>query len=146
MERIQLVGFCLQEGLLSGLYVWEAAKLLRLRPEDRHRRILAQLIGINILVLILDVAVVGIQYAGYYALQVMFKPVAYSIKLKLEYAILGRLVNVVKKVNTQESLSTQGFDMLPSSSEGLRPRLEPHVDGLGGFLHPQKVYTSSRGS
>ncbi|EHA20251.1 hypothetical protein ASPNIDRAFT_136326, partial [Aspergillus niger ATCC 1015] len=114
MERIQLVGFCLQEGLLSGLYVWEAAKLLRLRPEDRHRRILAQLIGINILVLILDVAVVGIQYAGYYALQVMFKPVAYSIKLKLEYAILGRLVNVVKKVNTQESLSTQGFDMLPS--------------------------------
>ncbi|RAH57921.1 integral membrane protein [Aspergillus piperis CBS 112811] len=147
MERIQLVGFCLQEGLLSGLYVWEAAKLLRLRPEDRHRRILAQLIGINILVLILDIAVVGIQYAGYYALQVMFKPVAYSIKLKLEYAILGRLVNVVKKVNTQESLSTQCFDMLPSSSDGFRPRHENHVDGgPGGFLYPQKVYTSSRGS
>ncbi|RAL08258.1 uncharacterized protein BO97DRAFT_473166 [Aspergillus homomorphus CBS 101889] len=96
MERIQLVGFCVQEALLSGIYVWETIKLLRLRPERPRRLILAQLLVINIVILILDLVVVAIEYAGYYALQVMFKPVAYSIKLKLEYAILGRLVQIAK--------------------------------------------------
>ncbi|RAL04169.1 uncharacterized protein BO80DRAFT_257424 [Aspergillus ibericus CBS 121593] len=128
MERIQLVGFCLQEALLSGIYVWEAAKLLQLRPEARHRRILAQLILINVLVLVLDFAVVGIQYAGFYAVQVMFKPVAYSIKLKLEYAILGRLVKVVKTASIRDSLSTQVFDVLPSA-DGVRHGEDGFIDG-----------------
>lgn len=98
MERVQLVGFCVQELVLSGIYVYETAKLLRLRPEQRHRQILVQLLVINIFILILDVAVVGTEYAGYYAVQVMFKPVAYSIKLKLEYTILGKLVEIAQGV------------------------------------------------
>ncbi|KKK17248.1 hypothetical protein ARAM_001825 [Aspergillus rambellii] len=92
MEHIQLIGFCLQESLISGLYIWETFKLLRLRPSRPNRRILSQLLAINIVVLVFDVAVVAIEYAGKYGLQVVFKPVAYSIKLRLEYAILGRLV------------------------------------------------------
>ncbi|KAL6237136.1 hypothetical protein BDW75DRAFT_238594 [Aspergillus navahoensis] len=95
-ERIQLVGFCIQEAILSGIYVWETAKLLRLRPECHHRQILAQLLAVNIVVLIIDFVVVIIEYAGFYAVQVMFKPVAYSIKLKLEYAVLGRLVQIAQ--------------------------------------------------
>ncbi|RAH87372.1 hypothetical protein BO86DRAFT_384512 [Aspergillus japonicus CBS 114.51] len=96
MERIQLVAFCVQEALLSGIYVYETIKMLRLRPERPRRLLLAQLLVINVVILVLDLAVVAIEYAGYYALQVMFKPVAYSIKLKLEYAILGRLVQIAK--------------------------------------------------
>lgn len=96
MERVQLVGFCLQELVLSGIYVWETAKMLRLRPEPRHKQILVQLLIINIFILILDVAILGTEYAGYYAVQVMFKPVAYSIKLKLEYTILGKLVEIAR--------------------------------------------------
>ncbi|PWY87536.1 hypothetical protein BO70DRAFT_385817 [Aspergillus heteromorphus CBS 117.55] len=113
MERIQLVGFALQETLLSGIYVWEAARLLLLRPGGRHHRVLGQLLAINVLVLLLDVAVVGIQYAGFYSIQVMLKPVAYSVKLKLEYTILGRLVSVVEGAKAQDILSTQEFTMLP---------------------------------
>ncbi|PYH43470.1 uncharacterized protein BP01DRAFT_99268 [Aspergillus saccharolyticus JOP 1030-1] len=96
MERIQLIAFCVQEAFLSGIYVYETIRMLRLRPERPRHLILTQLLIINIAILILDLAVVAIEYAGYYALQVMFKPVAYSIKLKLEYAILGRLVQIAK--------------------------------------------------
>lgn len=96
MERVQLVGFCVQELVLSGIYVWETTKMLRLRPEQRHKQILVQLLIINIFILILDVAILGTEYAGYYAVQVMFKPVAYSIKLKLEYTILGKLVEIAR--------------------------------------------------
>ncbi|OJJ56199.1 hypothetical protein ASPSYDRAFT_92388 [Aspergillus sydowii CBS 593.65] len=92
IERIQLVVFCVQESLLSGIYIWETAKLLYLRPQRAHRIILIQLLAINVVILGLDVVVVVFQYAGLFSLQVVFKPVAYSIKLRLEYAILGRLV------------------------------------------------------
>ncbi|KAL4957664.1 hypothetical protein BDW69DRAFT_200484 [Aspergillus filifer] len=95
-ERIQLIIFCLQESLLSGIYIWETAKLLRLRPQRAHMIILTQLFVINVIILVLDVIVVVFQYAGLFALQVVFKPVAYSIKLRLEYAILGRLIVVAK--------------------------------------------------
>ncbi|KAH8429354.1 uncharacterized protein LDX57_007020 [Aspergillus melleus] len=103
MERIQLVWFCVQEVIISGTYVWETAKTLRIRPESHHHKILAQLLITNIAILILDVAVVGIEYAGYYALQVMFKPVAYSVKFKLEYAILGRLIQIAKGACSNDS-------------------------------------------
>ncbi|CDM27411.1 hypothetical protein DTO013E5_8520 [Penicillium roqueforti] len=96
MERVQLVGFCVQELIISSIYVWETIKLLHLRPEGRPHGILNQLLVINILILLLDISVVVIEYVGYYAIQVMFKPVAYSIKLKLEYAILGKLIAVAR--------------------------------------------------
>ncbi|CAG8410609.1 unnamed protein product [Penicillium salamii] len=96
MERIQLVGFCIQELIISSIYVWETIKLLRLRPEGRPQGVLNQLLVINIVILLLDIAIVVIEYVGYYAVQVMVKPVVYSIKLKLEYAILGKLVTVAR--------------------------------------------------
>lgn len=96
MERIQLVIFCVQELTISGIYIWKTATMLRLGPEHRSRGILVKLLIINVVILMLDLAVVGIEYAGYYAVQVMFKPVAYSIKLKLEYSILGRLVEIAR--------------------------------------------------
>ncbi|KAL4767532.1 hypothetical protein BDW60DRAFT_199867 [Aspergillus nidulans var. acristatus] len=106
MERIQLVVFCVQECLLSAIYIWETTKLLRLRPQRAHRVILTQLLAINIVILILDIIVVVFQYAGLFALQVVFKPVAYSIKLRLEFAILGRLVEVASGESTGSSVRT----------------------------------------
>ena len=126
MERIQLVGFCVQELVLSGIYVWETTKMLRLRPERRHKQILIQLLIINVFILILDVAVVGTEYAGYYAVQVMFKPVAYSIKLKLEYAILGKLVEIAKSASPDPCPSSSARDVILS---GQSTRL-----GSGGGL------------
>ncbi|KAL4779554.1 hypothetical protein BJX76DRAFT_365139 [Aspergillus varians] len=114
VERIQLVGFCIQEAILSGIYVWETAKLLRLRPDARHRRILAQLLVMNIVVLIIDFVVVIVEYAGFYAVQVMFKPVAYSIKLKLEYAVLGRLVQIAQ--GGSSAASGPGFETVLSET------------------------------
>ncbi|KAL4972358.1 hypothetical protein BDW66DRAFT_164218 [Aspergillus desertorum] len=106
MERIQLLVFCVQECLLSAIYIWETANLLRLRPHRTHRVILMQLLAINVIILILDIVVVVFQYSGLFALQVVFKPVAYSIKLRLEFAILGRLVEVVSGESTRSSVRT----------------------------------------
>lgn len=128
IERIQLVVFCVQELIISGIYVWETGKMLRLRIQQRSHGILLQLLVINVLILSLDLAIVGIEYAGYYAVQVMFKPVAYSVKLKLEYSILGKLVTIA-----------QG-DCHPDPSSGIHGlHHHPSVDSEGVSLGTREV-------
>lgn len=99
-ERIQLIWFCLQELLISSVYIYATIQLLRLDACSFSRSILTQLIGVNIVIILLDIAVVAVQYTGFFTFQVTFKALVYSIKLKLEYAILGRLVEVAH-VRTQ---------------------------------------------
>ncbi|KAJ5793359.1 uncharacterized protein N7503_009337 [Penicillium pulvis] len=146
MERIQLVGFCIQELLISGIYVWETGKLLRLRPEGRPQGILHQLLFINIIILILDVAIVAIEYVGFYAVQVMFKPVAYSIKLKLEYAILGRLVAIARgSYEDDQPSSSRDIMSFPSSQETQSPN-EPRHNNHRKYSLPWFWETSHRSS
>jgi hypothetical protein len=112
MERIQLIGFCIQEILLSVLYIWETVKFLKLHVRNRYWGILHQLLVINVLIILMDASFVAVQYAGFYAIQVTFKAMVYSIKLKLEYAILGKLVKAVnaKRKTTESYAKTDRSD------------------------------------
>jgi len=55
-----------------------------------------QLVFINIVIIIMDTALLSIEYASLYLLETVAKGVCYSIKLKLEFAILSRLVKFVE--------------------------------------------------
>jgi hypothetical protein len=100
MEKIQLTGFTIQESLLSTLYVIETVKLLRLgadvssRPDARG--IMYQLIGINCAIIAMDLLLLSLEYADFYAVQITLKGFVYSLKLKLEFAVLGRLVDLIQ--------------------------------------------------
>ncbi|KAJ5648752.1 hypothetical protein N7490_005124 [Penicillium lividum] len=79
---------------------------------------LGQLIHINIIIFILNVAIVAFEYVGLHAVQLMFKPVAYSIKLKLEYAILGKMVAIARGSYGEDLPSGCGeIISFPSSQE-----------------------------
>ncbi|KAK4939154.1 hypothetical protein LTR10_020549 [Elasticomyces elasticus] len=65
MEKVQMCGFFVQEVILSTIYIVETVRILRL------------------------------ECASLYILETTTKPVFYSVKLKLEFAILGRLVQFV---------------------------------------------------
>ncbi|GES65056.1 integral membrane protein [Aspergillus terreus] len=94
IERIQLPWFCAQELLLSLVYIVQTVKLLRLDQGGITRTVLTQLMAVNVVIIVLDLSVVVVQYLGLFTFQVTFKSLVYSIKLKLEYIILGRLVEV----------------------------------------------------
>lgn len=91
-ERIQLIAFSIQEVVLSVIYSWEAVRLLKLRPRGHYRGTLVQLLVVNLAMILMDAAVIGVQYSGLFQIHVTLKAMVYSIKLKLEYAILGKLV------------------------------------------------------
>lgn len=85
----------LQELILSSIYIVEAMKILRGSPRHNTRVLMSQLLLINIIVIIMDIALLGMEYASQFLLQTIVKGVFYSIKLKLELAILSRLVKFV---------------------------------------------------
>jgi hypothetical protein len=95
MEKVQMCGFFLQEVILSSIYIRETARILRISVQEHTRRLMYQLMAINILIIIMDVGLLGLECASLYILETTTKPVFYSIKLKLELAILGKLVQFV---------------------------------------------------
>ena len=59
---------------------------------DNKRKLLYQLVAINIIIIILDITLLSCEFANLYIIETTFKGVVYSIKLKLEFAVLGQLV------------------------------------------------------
>ncbi|KAH7187579.1 hypothetical protein DER44DRAFT_853461 [Fusarium oxysporum] len=98
-ERIQLAGFSIQESVISGLYIWEAAHGLQPIFAIRRateRKVIRHLIMVNILVVLLDISLLLTQYLDHFQIQTTYKPVVYSIKLKMEFVVLNRLLLLVR--------------------------------------------------
>lgn len=97
-ERIEIIVFFLQETMLSSIYIYETAKLLRsgnaLGKRQSIRRVLENLILVNILVIMLDTTILVLEFANLYNFQISYKAFAYSVKLKLEFTVLNRLVEL----------------------------------------------------
>lgn len=114
-ERIQLVAFSLQEAILSAIYSYEAVRLLNLRPRGHYRGTLLQLLFVNLAMIAMDAAIIGVQYSGFFDIHVTLKALVYSIKLKLEYAILGKLVHFTEMSHSTNSAPTDLSDFVDLS-------------------------------
>lgn len=95
MEKIQMTLFTIQEFIISGVYVWEALRILRLSLHDGARRTMFQLLALNVIIFVMDLGLLSCEYANLYIIETTLKGAVYSIKLKLEFAVLGKLVSFV---------------------------------------------------
>jgi hypothetical protein len=110
-DKIQIAIFFIQESIISVIYIYETVRLLAPAGEVTRkpiRQLLLHLILVNLVVLLFDITLLGIQYSGHYEIQTTYKAAVYSIKLKIEFSVLNRLVSVVQ--NQELSLGN------PSSS------------------------------
>ncbi|KAJ0107068.1 hypothetical protein J7T55_006946 [Diaporthe amygdali] len=103
MERIHVTIFFLQELAISSIYIVATMKLLRdksgpssMKNSRSARRFLTHLIKINIMVVVLDITILALEYAGLYVIQTAYKGMVYSVKLKLEFSILNALVEMTR--------------------------------------------------
>lgn len=120
MEKIQMCGFFLQEIILSSIYINETIRILRTSVQANTKRLMYQLMAINILIIIMDLALLGLECASLYILETTTKPVFYSIKLKLEFAILGKLVHFVGPRGSQNRASITFSDQEKNGSQNDR--------------------------
>lgn len=74
----------------------------------------------NLAVISMDIALLVLQFSGYYYVQVPVKATVYSIKLKLEFAVLGKLVYLathrVDSMGLEISPVMAPVDVAPSTS------------------------------
>ncbi|KAL1865008.1 hypothetical protein Daus18300_007355 [Diaporthe australafricana] len=103
MERIHVTIFFLQELVISAIYIVATTKLLRdksrsssMKTSASGRRFLTHLIKINVMVVVLDITILALEYAGLYVIQTAYKGMVYSVKLKLEFSILNSLVEMTR--------------------------------------------------
>lgn len=117
MERIQVTWFTAQECFISGIYIWNTTRLIRLSPtgDAKRHKILSELLAVNVVVIIMDLVLVILQYLNYYFSQVIFKATVYSVKLKLEFAVLGMLVSMVHRRDSDERF-WRNDEMIANSS------------------------------
>jgi hypothetical protein len=116
IEKIQMTGFTLQELILSGLYVWKTLDIIHatstastvdtMNRKRRTSRIMWQLFSINVLIVIMDVALLVIEYQDRHVFQQALKGVIYSVKLKMEFAILSKLVALTSRESGSGSNAT----------------------------------------
>lgn len=124
-ERIQLTGFCVQETIISVIYMWEAVKLSKevVVVNDRPSKgILVHLLVVNTLVVVLDGTLLYTEYSNNFEIQTTYKPVVYGLKLRMEFSVLNRLVDLVR---VQRSLREEDSGVLPlelQSQDSCRPQ------------------------
>uniref|UniRef100_A0A0D2YBU4 DUF7703 domain-containing protein n=1 Tax=Fusarium oxysporum (strain Fo5176) TaxID=660025 RepID=A0A0D2YBU4_FUSOF len=66
------------------------------RGQEMERKIMRYLIIVNILVILLDISLILTQYMSHFNIQTTYKPVVYSIKLKMEFVVLNKLLLLVQ--------------------------------------------------
>ncbi|KAH9825612.1 integral membrane protein [Teratosphaeria destructans] len=120
MEKIQIAGFFVQETILSSIYIRAAIKIIRtsLSPTNHNRTAIKQLIGINATIIGMDLCLLILEAASLYILQTLSKNLIYSIKLKLEFVILGKLV---KTAHGSGDELQSGFGRPPDTCITLAP-------------------------
>ncbi|KAB8070564.1 hypothetical protein BDV29DRAFT_32432 [Aspergillus leporis] len=97
MERVQVAGFCAQELIISGLYMWETNRMLKLNPNRDNRNIIFQLFTMNLLCILMDIGLIAVECANYYIYQTTLKATVYSIKLKVEFGVLNKLIYIANQ-------------------------------------------------
>lgn len=113
MEKIQLTGFCVQEVIISSFYMWETNRMLHDNSDPGSRKTILQLLAVNVSCILMDVALMAIEFKNFYIYQTTLKATLYSIKLKLEIAVLGKLVKIAHQ-NVYWSPFNAGHGRYPS--------------------------------
>ena len=94
IEKFQMTAFCIQEFIISGLYTREVFRFLHIATQKGVRRTMWELFTINVILVALDIGLLVIEYLNLSVFEITFKGVVYSVKLKMELAILGKLVSM----------------------------------------------------
>lgn len=95
------------------------------------------LIIINVLIILMDLTLLGTEFAGHYEIETTYKSALYSIKLKLEFAVLNQLVMLTRR--NPDSTNTNSVYGYSSS----RAEREAHFPSFTQTNEPSRSYSLS---
>ncbi|KAF2730070.1 hypothetical protein EJ04DRAFT_397684, partial [Polyplosphaeria fusca] len=98
LERTQIVMFAFQETTISYFYVRAAYAYLKgqYAQKDKTREAMFLLILVQIIIVLVDVALIALDAAGMLQIKGIILSFAYAVKLELEFVVLNQLVDLSK--------------------------------------------------
>ncbi|XXG96442.1 hypothetical protein Hte_002725 [Hypoxylon texense] len=96
VERIQVMGFSVQETIISAIYVWGTLQILKLSLNSKAKNTLALLIIVQVLVVLADVLVITLDFVEYFTLKAVIHSFVYAFKLQVEFVVLNEFKFMAK--------------------------------------------------
>jgi hypothetical protein len=90
-EKIQMTAFSTQEIIVSGIYVQATLRLYEPLYRQGLSKPMIQLILVNIIVIAMNFALLGVEHGGRYDIEATMESLVYSTKLTLEFAVWREL-------------------------------------------------------
>ncbi|KAL9633973.1 MAG: hypothetical protein Q9164_004374 [Protoblastenia rupestris] len=97
IERYTQIGFTIVECIVSGVYISSLLGLLNHKSTVRQRRVMLDLIYVNIIAIAFDVIVVIFIYLNRLGVSHPIQTFSYALKLKLEFVVLNQLMAVAAR-------------------------------------------------
>jgi hypothetical protein len=94
--KVQIVGFSLQETIISGLYIKAARRVVKESYNAHTKHCIRQLTLVQIVCILLDIPFITLVYTDIILLKATLTSFVYAIKLKLEFIVLNQLVSIAK--------------------------------------------------
>ncbi|KAF2105466.1 hypothetical protein BDV96DRAFT_451516, partial [Lophiotrema nucula] len=94
MEKISIAVFTTQELIISSVYLFETVRILRVGEmvqKKSNRRRIQMLFLANIAIVAVDIITISLEMSSLWGVWCSFKGFGYSVKLKIEFAILNQL-------------------------------------------------------
>ncbi|MCJ1457114.1 hypothetical protein MMC28_007480 [Mycoblastus sanguinarius] len=118
--RFNQTVFSIVEFTINGIYVRSLVGLLKLKRSVRQRRVMLDLIYVNIIAVCFDILVVILQCTNQLGLGHPIQYFSYAVKLKLEFVVLNQLMAVAARGLQKETFAERRYHH-PSTESATDP-------------------------
>ena len=124
VDRCTQVGFTVTEVILNGIYIWSLSEILRLKSKVlnlgiRQRRVLTDIIYVNVVAICLDALTVVLVFLNQTGISHPIQTFSYILKFKLEFLVLNQIMAVAARGRSQRfGVADRRYYYYPSSTSG----------------------------
>ncbi|KAL9075536.1 MAG: hypothetical protein Q9161_001608 [Pseudevernia consocians] len=134
VDRCTQLGYTIAENIIGGIYIWSLVKLLNLKSSVRQRRVMTDLIYVNVIAVCLDILTVVLVFLNQTGISHPIQTFSYILKLKLEFMVLNQLMAVAARGRQKESFAERRYhhsftsgDRGVSAAEPSKPEPAPDL-------------------
>ena len=144
VDRCTQLGYTIAEAIVSGIYIWSLAKLLNLKSSVRQRRVMTDLIYVNIIAVCLDLLTVVLVFLNQTGISHPIQTFSYILKLKLEFMVLNQLMAVAARGYQKESFAERRYHHPSTSGERMSSAASSKTSrwGLESLQAPPKAVSA----
>ncbi|KAK6223610.1 integral membrane protein [Colletotrichum tabaci] len=117
-EKVELVVFTVQESVIAAFFLYQGYKSLKplsaIRPKAVTNMV-RHLAALFTVVFVLDTGLIILEYSDKFEIQTMCKPFVYSVKLKVEFVVLNKLLAFTR----MSTCNCRGPESIPSATLAL---------------------------